>query len=260
MTQLQIVYTDSKWKIFLLVGDDAILVTSSVIIVIGNLITIRFPDDAGTAVKVDGIRAVFVDDLKYLVTPGCIELVIRITIWQVTVCLEWKSRTIVNLVLWLVDIGFIVGRHKPAPQPLMVEGSNQLNIMLTKGFCAFAKDIAMRTAVHTVDGIYIAVPHGKVVGMFGDRTGIAGATFFNKVGPFLRVKGFALHHWNKILVAKIMQGAEVLFVVSVLLQSFAIHISGIPFILAGWDTVWSPMEEKSKFCVLKPLRSWLLYR
>ncbi len=162
--------------------------SGGMIVVIGNLITVGFSDDAGAAVKIDGIRAIFVDNLKHLVSPGGVEFVIWITVWQIAVCLKRECRTVVNLVLRIVYISLIIGGHKPAPQPLMMEGGNQLNVTFAKGFRTFAKDIAMGSTVDTVDGIYIAVPHGKIVGMLGDRTSIAGTAFYNQISPFLRIK------------------------------------------------------------------------
>jgi len=205
MTALKIIDTDSSWEVFLFVGDNAISMAGCVIVVVCNLIAVRFSDDAGTAVKVDCIRAIFVNHFKNLISPCCIKFVIWIAVWQIAVRLKRKGRTIINFIFRIVDVSLIVCRHKPSPQPLMVECGNQFNIALSKGFCTLTKDIAVRTTIDTVDWIHRAVPHREVIGMLGDRAGIACSAFDNQIGPFFRIEGFSFHHWDKVFVTEIVQ-------------------------------------------------------
>ena len=140
-----------------------------------------------------------------------------------------------------------------------MEGSQQFDSAVTERLCAFPIDVAVRAAVYTVDRVYLTVPEREIVGMLGNGTGIFGTGADYQIGPFLRIKAFTLHHRDKILITEIVEFSIVLLMPLILGEAAAVHVSGIPFVLAGGNTVGTPVEKHTELGVTEPLGNLLLH-
>ena len=99
----------------------------------------------------------------------------------------------------------------------MVKGCHCTNSLLAKGLCAFSHNITVRTIIHTINWINCAVPHGKIICMLTNCTGIFCTGTLYKRSPLIRIKFFSFEHIIKVLIAKVMKTSIGFLMVLVLL-------------------------------------------
>ena len=122
----------------------------------------------------------------------------------------------------------------------------------------FPEYIAFRSHFVSVPMGNVTAVHLKAVMMFCHRDNISGACFPKQVSPCGGVKIFGFEHGDKIFVAKIFLAAIYLLVMAEFRTSLNIHISGIPFISKGRNTVHTPMDKNTEFGISEPLGSPVL--
>jgi hypothetical protein len=98
----------------------------------------------------------------------------------------------------------------------MVKGCQHLDVPPAEGLGAEAINVLFGTVIYGVYRVNRTVPERKIIGMFGNRSGVPGPGTDNYLSPLIGVKPFTFEEIVKILVAEIMQAPVSLYMVKVL--------------------------------------------
>ncbi len=115
----------------------------------------------------------------------------------------------------------------------------------------------MRSHINRIPTVQLCIIHCKTIMMLCNRHNIFSTALFKKRSPFVGVKILSLEHRNKVFVTKIFLISEVFNMKLIIGMHFIIHRSGVPLCSVRRNTVNSPMDKNSEFCIAIPFRCFV---
>ena len=248
---------DPQGKVRLLVGQHAL--RAELVVAFGHGVTLLLGDDAGAAVKIQGVRPVGFAHLEHLVFPQLVELRVRIAVGQIAVGFQRQGFSVVFLVGGIVNVRLVIGGHKPAPVPGVVEGGQHLDAPLAERLGGQPRNIPPGAVIDAVVPGNLAVPHGKVIGVLGYQPRIPRARANDKLRPLVRVKPRAGERLVKILIPELRKPAVCFDMVIALGQALGVHVARVPLVLIGGNAVRPPVKKQAELRVPKPGGRFVLH-